>query len=107
MVASRECCEFGEMRCEPAPIGVAACDVFLYYIWLISSSATCEYSRGNSDFAQPLQCGDGDVKFDEYALLAVMGNKTGFLLPILWFGDGPTGCMKMRVKDGPDFVVHN
>ena len=89
MVAPGECCEFGEMRCEPAPIGVAACDVFLYYIWLISSYATCEYSRGNSDFAQALQRGDGNVKFDEYALLVVMGNITGFLLPILRFGDGP------------------
>ncbi len=89
MVATGECCKFGEMRREPAPIGVATCDVFLYYIRLTSSSATCEHSRGNSDFAQALQRGDGNVKFDEYALLVVMGNKTGFLLPILRFGDGP------------------
>ena len=107
MVAPREYCEFGEMRCEPAPIRVVARDVFLHYVRLAMRCATCEYARGNADFTQALQRGDGDIKFDEYSLLIVMGNKAEFLLPVFGFSDDPICCMKMVGKDESNFMVHN
>src|SRR5579871_131346 len=91
MIAPDEACKHGQVIREPLPIRIASCNKFLDHISCAAKFATSQYSRGYSNFAQPVQGCYRYIKLDKHVLFAAMGNKTSFLL-----SDSKSGYMPLR-----------